>query len=209
MVVSCDDGDVIAYTTRSILNSISRKDLGEPDGTSPLTDLRPFFIQNVMQTAWGLSIHEAGRMIAVSANTHIVTVFAFALRQGETGSSGEISDNESESNGESDLIFSSDDADWGPTVRSTTPPDRTVRNIVITLSGHHTNIPSVSFCNSDDDPNGRYLVSTDIDGFTILWDIWAQSPIMRHSRDGGLPSAVFGLTKKWAKYENSCTLSLH
>ena len=206
-MVSCDDGDVIAYTTRSISNSMSEKDPGEPYGKLSFTDLRPFFLENVMQSAWGLAIHKGGRMIAVSANTHTVTVFAFALRHVESGSSGELSDNESEPTSESDLLFSSDDVNWSPTGGSTSPPDRSVRNIVITLSGHCTNIPNVSFCNSEDDLDGRYLASTDILGCTILWDVWAQTPIMRHAIAGGIPPAVFGSLKTWVEYSKFYTLS--
>lgn len=190
VVVSCDDGDVIAYTARSISNNISGKYAGEPYGNLSSTDLRPFFIQNVMQSAWGLAIHKGGRMIAVSANTHTVTVFAFALRHVESAVSGELSDSESESHSESDLLLCSDDVDWNSTGRSNAPPDRSVRNIMITLVGHHTNVPNVSFCNSEDDSDGRYLVSTDIHGCIILWDVWAQTPIMRHTIAGWIPPAV-------------------
>ena len=196
VVASCDDGDVIAYTMRSISNRITERELGEPYRKPSPADLRPFFIQNVMRSAWGLAVHKSGRMIAVGANSHNVTVFAFALRQGESGGSAECSDDESELNNDSDLLTCNDDIDWSPIAKSLEPPDRSVRNIVITLSGHHANIPSVCFCNSEDDLDGRYLVSTDIRGTILLWDVWAQIPIMKQSMAGANRPTIFGSIEK-------------
>lgn len=46
--------------------------------------------------------------------------------------------------------------------------------IVKTLIGHGQNIPNISFL---DDPSGRWLVGTSIDGMVILWDVKTERPV--------------------------------
>ncbi|KAJ9641922.1 hypothetical protein H2199_005136 [Coniosporium tulheliwenetii] len=41
----------------------------------------------------------------------------------------------------------------------------------ITLDGLSENIPSVAFCNTGDDPTGRYILATDIGGTSCLFDV--------------------------------------
>lgn len=48
--------------------------------------------------------------------------------------------------------------------------DKTVK----TLIGHGHNIPNISFL---DDPTGRWLVGTSIDGIVILWDVKTERPV--------------------------------
>ena len=38
-------------------------------------------------------------------------------------------------------------------------------------SGHESNIPQVAFCNTPDDPSGKFLLSCDISGSVRLWDV--------------------------------------
>lgn len=42
-------------------------------------DFTSFFCENVGISAWGLAVHSASRLIAVSSNHHEITVFAFGL----------------------------------------------------------------------------------------------------------------------------------
>ncbi|KAF2491892.1 hypothetical protein BU16DRAFT_530314 [Lophium mytilinum] len=75
LLVACDDGDVIGFFVKDILKQ-------EPHAATAPDDVcsvRPFFHLNVGRSAWGLAIHSEARLIAVSANTRKVTVFALAL----------------------------------------------------------------------------------------------------------------------------------
>ena len=166
LVCACDDGDVLVYTTRSIQKAIDQameaaEYLGER--LSVLTDddeIKPLMIKNVLASAWGIAVHSAARLIAISSNTHKITVFAFALEGANEDRLPEL-----EGEKEDDL------------------PDRSLDQTLV-LGGHLDNIPSVAFCNSGGDPHGRYLVSTDIRGTTIIWDIWKRRDIKKIEMKG-------------------------
>lgn len=175
LVVACDDGDVIAYTIQSIHQTIEAIEAGESPATALERHVRPFFASNVGSSAWGLALHRNARLLAVSANTHAITVFAFALSNdgSSNGDSGFLSADESD-----EMI----DEEWqlyaGPTKTNTERHEKARTrsfNQKIVLKGHKANIPDVAFCNSDRDLGGNYLVSTDIEGKTIVWDIWSIS----------------------------------
>jgi len=87
---------------------------------------------DVNKSAWGLSVHQAKRLLAVSSNSH--SVFVFEL--GVTGMHGRPA--------------------GGP------------ENPII-LDGLHDNIPSVSFL--QEDPSGRWVCATAINGRTIMFDL--------------------------------------
>ncbi|KAB8349587.1 hypothetical protein FH972_023611 [Carpinus fangiana] len=42
---------------------------------------------------------------------------------------------------------------------------------------HNANIPNIAFCNTAEDPYGRFLISSDIDARTIVWDLKYASPV--------------------------------
>ena len=114
LIVSCDDGDVIGYKTSVIYQVIgSREQLWrcqahqqkhrDHTGLSSyypnfhhngVNDNLPeaFFHRNVGRSAWGLAVHEEARLIAVSANSHVITVFAFALTSGALGERHNVDD---------------------------------------------------------------------------------------------------------------------
>lgn len=168
IAVTCDDGDVVAYTIRSIYDALERDILDEPGPQFPR--IRTILLRNVGESAWGLAVHKAARLIAVSSNAHIIHVFAFALCREPSPDSL----HESDEGG----VLPAIDITLGPDewVRPFTCPEspirRSTRNLEITLLCHEYNIPNIAFCNTDADPNGRYLVSTDIGGVTYVWDIW-------------------------------------
>ena len=90
--------------------------------------------------------------------------------------------------------------DWDPEESEVETPYRD-RNFRITLggdTGHINNVPSISFVNSSEDPDGSWLLSTDITGIMKLWRIWrgscyasydcegtAHGVTMRRQRDAG------------------------
>lgn len=92
---------------------------------SILVDMKPFFQRNVGESAWGLAVHAEARIIAVSANTHAVTIFKFGLVDHQSG--------------EEATSFEGRESDVTHRV----------------LNGN-TNIPYIAFCNTGDDPEGRW-----------------------------------------------------
>ena len=140
----------------------------------PADDVRAFFTGNVGASAWGLAIHKEARLFAISANTHHIMIFAFALG----GKPGEESSSDSEEDifdGTSD--DTTQDSDWNVLNGRPAPGQRASQNLQIILRGHRTNIPNITFCNIDADTEGKYLISTDIENCNYIWDIWQQKPI--------------------------------
>ncbi|KIX09374.1 uncharacterized protein Z518_00453 [Rhinocladiella mackenziei CBS 650.93] len=174
LLISTDSGNVTAYYTKAVEEAI-RKDpyRFSTDARSDYVGVRAFFTQWLHESAWGLSIHTQARMIAVSANTphHVpsedpcakITVFAFALTE----------DLDQEGTRD-DVVDHSDWHEWETRGSDFAPPPRK-KNYKITLGGfegHDHNIPSVSFVNTDEDGDGRWLLSTDIGGEMKIWQIW-------------------------------------
>ncbi len=171
----CDDGDVVVYHTRTIFDTLKRTSKPRQDDAKTYHEIRPFFIDNVGLSAWGLAVHTASRMLAVSSNTGNITVFAFALTKTLDPDEAESS----QSNLDQGFSDSSHDDLWSSKLESftdqilePTPPDRS-SNQRITLTGNNTNIPNIAFGDSE----GRYLLSTDISGLMVGWDIWARTPV--------------------------------
>ena len=180
LLVATDSGNVAAYHTRAIEEAINKDPYKFSEkGRSDIVGLRAFFSQWVHESAWGLAIHRQGRMVAVSANKphHVaardpsakITVFAFALTSPSTDNEEDFEEPGLNTSGELQDWY-----DWDPDGSNGETPQRD-RNFRITLggdSGHINNIPSVSFINSQEDPDGSWLLSTDITGVMKLWRIW-------------------------------------
>jgi hypothetical protein len=149
LLVACDDGDVIVYRVEELQIAIEAR--AEGSRAQAAKDVRIFLHRNIRSTAWGIAVHREARMIAFSANTHKVTIIAFALsdrRQNQNKS--DISDTLSDA--ESDF------------------PSQRKRDHTFELQAK-SNIPSVSFDNTSKDPGGRWLFSSCIDGQTIVFDL--------------------------------------
>ncbi|KAF9701811.1 hypothetical protein EKO04_000437 [Ascochyta lentis] len=159
ILITCDDGDVIGYRTEEIQRVLDKRTESSDDEQEfQLEDpVRTFLHRNVGASAWGLAIHREARMIAISANTHKVTVLAYALATA-TGSPNDFSDSDSELE---DCPEEEDPTDF---------PAPRRQDHVITLSARH-NVPAVSFNNTDDDASGRWLSSSSIDGEATIWDL--------------------------------------
>ncbi|KAI9711895.1 MAG: hypothetical protein M1812_007049 [Candelaria pacifica] len=187
----CDDGDVVVYHIRTIFHAVRRRSKSTFDDKEDFQDIRAFFVDNVGLSAWGLAIHTASRMLAVSSNTGDITVFAFALANElndatpdslqnhlyeSTPDSAYSDSNESSSDSSYEGAYLSAPTSSLHQTMEPSPPSRS-KNKRITLSGNRTNVPNISFCNTDEDPDGRWLASTDIGGFLLVWDIWARRPV--------------------------------
>jgi len=171
LLAACDDGDVIGYRVHEIQRALEAHK-SSPDCGFMATDeedrVKFFLHRNVGASAWGLAVHRNARIIAISANTHKITVLVFAL---------------------SDALPPCKECLQSPPVpesmevtamhfeesRSSRKEDH-----MFALSAD-TNIPAVSFNNTGDDPTGHWLFSCSIDGKTMLWDL----------HKPGRPSAVF------------------
>ncbi|KAI5245863.1 hypothetical protein E4T43_02952 [Aureobasidium subglaciale] len=153
-----NDGDVEAYYTRHIHQAIEKRAHDENTLGVSATDVRPFFHRTVGDSAWGLAIHSTARMIAVSANTHWTTVFTFALTDGEPDDQNDPLDG--------------DDVHYFA-MRGTPPPNDRRKNDVRILahSGGKQNLPDIAFCNTSNDPAGRWLLTADILGTVAAWDV--------------------------------------
>lgn len=173
ILITCDDGDVIGYRTEEIQRVVDRRREASDDENEIFAQepVRTFLHRNVGASAWGLAIHQEARMIAISANTHKVTVIAYALAQ-----PGGISDNSSTSS-VSDMEQCSDEENLADF------PSPRRQDHVITLSARH-NVPSVSFNNSGDDAVGRWLSSCSINGETLIWDLHHPEKCVRIIRLG-------------------------
>lgn len=215
-LVSEVDGDLEGYIDQVCphnINSLTIGDLGteevlvsaHDDGdvcvwyTSDLTRMAMRF--NVGKSAWGVSIHRKRRLLAVSANTHLITVFDLAINkevlaaeEKEDGNMhiekggqymeknwlGIVEDNSirrRRPNCGKDVIKKqvaeeSQAGLIGETRESKNRENPTVKdNVIKILKGHNDNIPSISFLN---DNSGRWLVGTSIDGMVILWDVYTE-----------------------------------
>ncbi|WPH00980.1 Hypothetical protein R9X50_00381400 [Acrodontium crateriforme] len=137
-----DDGDVTVVLVRHIARAIEER--AQPGNSLNLVanDVRPFYQNNVGDSAWGIAIHSQARILAVSANSHEIRVFKFGLYSAEDSTA---INHESGAEREADV------------------------NIRI-LNGI-SNIPCISFCNTGHDPHGRWLLSTDISGNCQAIDI--------------------------------------
>ena len=151
LLIACDDGDVVGYWVKDISRAVERERDARRSDSSDTVSIKHFFHHNAGASAWGLAVHREARMLAISSNTHNVLVFAFALAQPR------------------DQNAQHDSLDVPKEVSQDFPSPRK-RNHTIVLKGK-SNIPSISFNNTGEDPTGRWLSSGSIDGKTMLWDL--------------------------------------
>ena len=184
LVACCDDGDVVGYTVRSIerlletLPDLRRQSelSGRNAETTPTVTGRPFLLENVGNSAWGLATHKSQRLLAVSSNSKEIRIFVFALGQPGLPNIDMKVDSELAHLETSDEPFLSNDKVW-PKVRTGSPKDRS-KNFIIVLSLHNANIPNIAFYDSDRDCHETYLASTDIDGKLLIWEVWSGEAIV-------------------------------
>lgn len=182
LVLVSDSGNVCGYRVEAVFSALQRAEQANLERPIGDADLTPFLVENVESSAWGLAIHKYARQIAVSANTGLITVFAFALAGPEPGdepdSNNPVADSSLEDNDDDQTWII---ADTGPKFAQMREEMRHIyrtQNVMMTYPGHFTNIPSVSFLNCDLDPNGKWMFSTDIDNKLIVWNVWeSRSPV--------------------------------
>ncbi|KAE8354770.1 hypothetical protein BDV28DRAFT_146783 [Aspergillus coremiiformis] len=175
LLLVTDSGNICGYRVEAIFSALKRAAERKEQRPFDGCQVDPFFVEYVEASAWGLAIHKFSRLIAVTANTGHVTVFAFALVNPASGKGSDagqsLEDEDSFTDyGQTWLEIRSDEQ--FKQLRRLTPAKHRKRNIRLTYTGHFTNIPSVSFLNCDLDPNGTWMVSTDIDNRLFVWKTW-------------------------------------
>lgn len=175
LLLATDSGNVTGYNVEAIFSAISRCVKFEHTRPFDGVEVKPFFTENVSLSAWGLATHKFARLIAVSSNTGLITVFAFAIAD-------EASDDESISDSTEAFHLPNLDGSEQPWLFINTladlrelkkqMPNHRRRNLRLRYTGHFENIPCVSFANFDLDPNGTWMVSTDIANRVIIWNVW-------------------------------------
>ena len=161
-----DDGDVEVFLVRHIVHAIATLVNRHDISKDPVADnVKPLFLRNVGISAWGLAIHTEARIIAVSSNRHEVTIFRFGLVD-------EFDDIQTPRK----QAKSTDDGHpsrWDEGRREDNVDSRPERKTDVTrqvLNGE-ANIPHIAFCNTGDDPDGRWLLTTDISGVCRAIDL--------------------------------------
>jgi hypothetical protein len=146
---------VIGYQVSEIYHVIteSQRSPSNPVALSMEHQVKVFLHRNVGESAWGIAIHREARLIAISANTHKVIVFAYGLANPSDITDPKTFRPESLASGEVEVDF----------------PHPRWRDHAITLQAT-TNIPAVSF--DQGDHLGRWLFSSSISGENHLWDLY-------------------------------------
>ncbi|KAI9843043.1 MAG: hypothetical protein M1837_006674 [Sclerophora amabilis] len=187
----CDDGDVVAFYTRGILNAIQRQSELDVPSEADVNNVRAFFVENVGKSAWGLAIHKAHRMIAVSSNTTKITVFVFGLAEQDSNSDADPSD------GTGFPSFTTSRARQSvPRKTSKYPQTHRSSNVRIILDGHGKNIPSIGFYNGETPSEETWLVSTDIEGWMMVWNVGLQKLIRKVCLSSRNPNGL-GVRQAW------------
>lgn len=171
LLAACDDGDVIGYRVHEIQRALEMpKSSLSCDFRSTNEDpyLKLFLHRNVGASAWGLAIHRNARVIAISANTHRITVLAFALSD-SLPSCKECTQNTTTPDPMDMSVMYSEESQYSRK-----------EDLMFELSAD-ANIPAVSFNNTGEDPTGHWLFSCSIDGKMMLWNLHKPGP----------PSVVF------------------
>lgn len=193
LLLATDSGNVTGYNVEAIFSAI--KHSVEFEHTRPFDggEVRPFFAENVYESAWGLATHKFARLIAVSSNTGVITVFAFAMVDEEPADEmgfGVLKTSHVEESGELGQNWVSIVNEKQMNELKEHAPYHRKYNLRINYIGHRHNIPCVSFANFDLDPNGMWMVSTDIANQVLVWKIWESINHLDAPIEGGITGSM-------------------
>lgn len=160
-----DDGDVEAFLVRHVVRAIATR-VHSGNNEQPVADnVKPIFQRNVGISAWGLAIHTQARIIAVSSNRHEVTIFRFGLV-------GDLEPSKSPPRRRK-VVADGDESssDQQSTEDGTGSRPQRQADVTRQVLNGEANIPHIGFCNTGDDPDGRWLLTTDISGVCRAIDL--------------------------------------
>ena len=178
-----DDGDVDVFLVRHVVHAIKTRIPGGVTEDLTADNVKPIFQRNVGISAWGLAIQSQARVIAVSSNSHEVTVFRFGLidetvtpsrpprkggrrRRSAAVTTPRLDEAVAHKAGHPEGLEESPASPSDHDGRSKRTSDVT-RQV---LNGE-ANIPHIAFCNTGDDPDARWLLTTDISGVCRVMDL--------------------------------------
>ncbi|KAH8840879.1 hypothetical protein MCOR27_003780 [Pyricularia oryzae] len=169
LLAAFDDGDVVGYYTHQIAEAIEHA-ARRSSGKNVVAAQPPyeFFHRGVGKSAWGLAVHAKSRLIAVSSNTHEVTVFALSLLKG-SGTEQQMPPKHERCNPPKLGGLGLDAHQLESHLRQRT---RDWRIILHTRPENQANIPSISFLD-DENGEGDKIVAVDTAGHCWIFDIWA------------------------------------
>jgi len=178
LLLSYDDGDLVAYYTQKIAKHVERRSTIWNNSPPPAGKLpKPFFHESVAMSAWGLAIHKQSRLIAVSTNLHEVTVFAFALASEDDnqGLNGPLSNTRARASTTTSRSSDGSPETWAGISALELEAQLRARNrdwrILLTIGDAGHNIPSISFAD-DKEGKAEKVIAVDINGFCWILDIW-------------------------------------
>lgn len=172
LLLATDSGNVCGYHVEAIYSAIERCTKSGYKRPFDGTEVNAFFVENVGMSAWGLATHKYARLIAISANTGQITVYAFALVDHAADSDDFVESSETLALTADQNWVAIDSRKQLKELQKHMPRNHRTRNLRLTYRGHFDNIPCVSFANFDLDADGLWMVSTDISNRVILWRIW-------------------------------------
>lgn len=147
------------------MGAIATRLTSSNDTKEPIADnVKPIFQKNVGISAWGLAIHAQARILAVSSNRHEVTIFRFGLVDQVQPSNSSRRTRKAKLDPQSGEAEPEGDDAAEPRQERKTDVTRQVLN-------GEANIPHIAFCNTGDDPDGRWLLTTDISGVCRAIDL--------------------------------------
>ncbi|QDS76725.1 hypothetical protein FKW77_001107 [Venturia effusa] len=157
ILVACDDGDVVGYYTQSIEDVLNHTEIEEEEEEKKIH----FFSINVGLSAWGISVHSLSRKIAIGSNTKNITVYSFGL-------SVPSCDYYQHQDCEEFQKFQEQSYD-GPAWRQS--------DDTLVMTGLGSNIPSVAFCNNEEDLQGKLLAVGTVGGGTYILNLRTMKPL--------------------------------
>lgn len=55
-----------------------------------------------------------------------------------------------------------------------------MKDEIYKLQDHESNIPYITFCNTDSDRTGHWLLSGDINGYCYVWDLQTRAMVFKY-----------------------------
>lgn len=140
---------------------VTTDDSGHISVHFPHNPTRPPLTMKLPLSAWGIDTHSSRRLLAVSCNAHIVTVYHLGMGIDDwrwTTTSGTTVVATGESYHQTEFLHLGEQADAAVEAAEGGFPS-------LTLMGHKNNIPCVAF-----DRTGSYVVSGSLDKSVRMWD---------------------------------------
>lgn len=142
IIIACDDGDVLGFWTHDVRSAIDRRFI---DG-GPRTVVAA---QHEVRPFFQLNVHLSAWGLAIHTKARKVAISANS--RAVTVISFALTEN--------------------PDELKIEPSEHRFGNFTVQMKGFGHNLPSIAFCNNDDDPEGRIVVTGELTGFVYVHDL--------------------------------------